>query len=256
MPLPRLLADYRRDLQLALALLTRLPAGRGAPASGAELGRATRLYPLAGALVGLIGGGVLWLGVALGVPGSIAAFLALGAAVLATGAFHEDGLADTADGLGGGTTPARKLEIMRDSRTGSYGVLALVFSVALRGFCLAYLAAFGAPLAGLIAVHALSRAWLPAAMTALPPARADGLAAGLDRPGAGEAGFALALGLVITFAVLGFVPMLWLLAVSGLGALLWLWLIGRQLGGYTGDSLGALQQALEILLLLTLVMLI
>ncbi|MEM7223398.1 MAG: adenosylcobinamide-GDP ribazoletransferase [Pseudomonadota bacterium] len=256
MPLPRSLAETRRNLQLAFGLLTRLPVGRIAAApSGAELGRATRVYPLVGALVGLIGGAVLWLAVALGVPDSIAAFLALGATVLVTGAFHEDGLADTADGLGGGANRARKLEIMQDSRIGSYGVLALIFSLALRGFALAYLAAFAAPLAGLVAAHALSRAWLPGAMMALAPARTDGLAARLDRPGPGEAGFALALGLVIAFAVLGLVPMLWLLAVAVVVTTFWLWLIKRQLGGTTGDTLGALQQILEASLLITLVVL-
>ena len=252
MTLPRLLADYRRDLQLALALLTRLPAGLKDTASGAEQARATRLYPLVGALVGLIGGLVLWLAGGLGVPDPIAAVLALAALVLATGAFHEDGLAGSADGRGGGGERARKLEIMRDSRIGAYGVLALVFSLVLRGAGLAYLASAGVGLAALIAVQALSRAWLPAAMAALPPARRDGLAAQIARPGRGEAGFALVLGLVIAFAVLGLGPAAWLLAVSVLVAAAWFWLINDQLGGTTGDTLGALQQVQEIALLITL----
>ena len=116
----------RTELVSAFGLLTRLPvADLTPPGDYADPARAVWAYPLAGLAVGLIGGLVYWLAAALAIPPMIAGVLALGAMVLATGGLHEDGLADTADGLGGGRDKARKLEIMRDSRIGSYGVIAL-----------------------------------------------------------------------------------------------------------------------------------
>ncbi|MDZ7905514.1 MAG: adenosylcobinamide-GDP ribazoletransferase [Cypionkella sp.] len=121
------------DLQLALMLLTRLPAGHLAQAGDPPpLARAVWAYPIVGALVGAMGAGVLVGAATLGLAPSIAATLALAVCILATGGLHEDGLADVADGFGGGQDRARKLEIMRDSRIGSYGTLALILSLALR----------------------------------------------------------------------------------------------------------------------------
>ncbi len=113
-----------RDLRTATAFMTRLPVG--AP-EGGDLAAACWAFPVAGLLIGAIAGGLLAAAWTFGAPPLVAALLALAAMAALTGALHEDGLADTADGLGGGS-PERKLEIMRDSRVGAFGVLALVFA--------------------------------------------------------------------------------------------------------------------------------
>ena len=168
---------------IAVAFLTRVPIGPPAEA-GWRLADAAWAFPLVGAGIGVIA--------ALCLPGrrnsglgpGPAALLAVLAGLGVTGALHEDGLADTADGFFGGGDRERRLAIMRDSRHGTYGILALVLSVGLRAAALAQTGeAIYAGLA-LIAAHAASRALLPAAMRALPPARDDGLGADAGRPGA------------------------------------------------------------------------
>lgn len=206
--------------------------------------------PLAGAVVGLGVGGALWLALLPGLPVQLAAAFAIAAGVALTGALHEDGLADTADGFGGGRTRDDKLAIMRDSRIGSYGVLAIGLSLLARWAALAALAEAsiaGAVLAS-VAAHAGSRAVLPALLTALPPSRADGLSAGIGTISNGTALAALALGFVfllpcgLAFAVVSSL-------VLGLVAFLVARLALAQIGGQTGDVLGCAQQAGEIALL-------
>jgi adenosylcobinamide-GDP ribazoletransferase len=249
MPLPRQLAEWSTDLRVALGFLTRLPAG-GTGAAG-SLSRATRVYPVIGLGVGLAGGAAFWLAGALGLPPLVAGLIAVAATMLLTGALHEDGLADTADGFGGGDGRARKLEIMRDSRTGTYGVAALALSIAIRGAALGALATPAAVFLALATAHAVSRACLPAAMTTLPPARASGLAAATGRPEPGDAGVALALAAAVALLAQGFGPGLAALLAGALSAALVAWLARRQVGGYTGDVLGAMQQAAEVAVLLS-----
>jgi cobalamin synthase len=121
------LAAWRVDLAAALTFLTRLPLPEAVtePDRPPDLARATRAMPLAGAAIGLGGGAVYWLSAGLGLTPAIAGLLAVAATILVTGALHEDGLADSADGLFAGAESARRLEIMRDSRIGAYGTLAL-----------------------------------------------------------------------------------------------------------------------------------
>src|SRR5215467_2147821 len=107
------------DLSAAVLFCTRLPVPGAATITGADIARASWALPVAGAIVGLIAAAVYWLARAAGLPPLPAAALTIAAGVLATGCLHEDGLADAADSLGGGTR-ARKLEIMRDSRIGTY----------------------------------------------------------------------------------------------------------------------------------------
>jgi len=163
---------------------------------------------------------------------------------------HEDGLADTADGFGGGRDRAAKLAIMRDSRVGTYGVAALVFSIGLR---VATLHAIGDPIhAGLalVAAHAASRGFLGLAMWRLDPAREDGLGAAAGRPGTGAALTAVLLGAVIAICCLGPVRGIVALALAGVAVAAMAVLARRQIGGYTGDVLGAFQQIGEIVMLL------
>ena len=155
---------------IAAAFLTRLPIGTPADAAG-RLAASSWAFPLVGAGVGAIAALVFLVAELLGLGAGAAALLAVLAALCVTGALHEDGLADTADGLFGGNDRPRRLAIMRDSRLGAYGVLALVLSVTLRAAALAQSGeAFYAGLA-LVAAHAASRGVLPAAMRVLAPAR-------------------------------------------------------------------------------------
>ncbi|MFP1644641.1 adenosylcobinamide-GDP ribazoletransferase [Pontitalea aquivivens] len=230
--------------RLALMLLTRLPAGRladPAPPIGASLWA----FPLAGAAIGLIGAGLLGAALSLGLPPTLAAGLAILGQVLATGALHEDGLADLADGLWGGRDRARRLEIMRDSRIGSYGVLALIVSVGLRWQALAALAGDDPRLAAaaLIVLAMASRVAPAALLAALPAARTDGLGHAARGGGGGQVLAGALLALIALPAVpqaLFALPVMALLA-AGLGRLAL-----ARLGGQTGDVLGAAQQVAEL----------
>ena len=189
------------DIRLALAFLTRLPFPPLPVLPDGALARAMRFFPLAGALVGAIGGGTYVLAHAVLTPG-LAALLALAATIGVTGGLHEDGLADLADGFGGGGDKAAKLAIMRDSRIGSYGAITLVLGLLLRAGAVAALATPGLAAGALIAAHALARAAIPAAMQALAPARSDGLGANVGQPTGGTAAVAAALALVISLLAL------------------------------------------------------
>jgi adenosylcobinamide-GDP ribazoletransferase len=188
---------------------------------------------------------------ALGLPPVLAAGLALAAQIITTGALHEDGLADLADGFWGGRDPARRLEIMRDSRIGSYGTLALVVSVGLRWQALAVLAGQGAGLAAvaILAVAMTSRAVPAVLLAVLPPARSDGMGR-LASGGAGpEVVAAVLLAGLPALALSGMLPAMALQAAFGFGVAR---LSLAKIGGQTGDVLGAAQQLAEIAALLVL----
>lgn len=239
----------RTDLATALSLLTRLPVGwLGADWAAMNPGRAVWAYPLVGAVVGGIGALVFAACRALGLSPALAALWTMAALLLTTGGLHEDGLADTADGFGGGRTRDRKLEIMRDSRIGSYGALALMLSLGLRAAALAALPSPRAAAAALIAAGVLGRAAMLLPLRLLPPARPGGLGARV----AGGPGWAVALACLWTLGLLLLQPPLrsaLLLAATALLA----WTITRlarcQIGGVTGDVLGAVAVSVECLVL-------
>ncbi|MBD3803861.1 MAG: adenosylcobinamide-GDP ribazoletransferase [Thioclava sp.] len=237
------------EAHLALVLLTRLPLPRlrdPVPSIGA----AAWAFPLAGLAVALIAAAIFCLGLALNLPLPLLAGFCLAAQVLTTGALHEDGLADFADGFWGGTTPERRLEIMRDSRIGSYGTIALILGLGLRWQALAALTAHPAIMClALVASAMASRAGASILLAALPAARSDGLGHSARDAGKGAA---------ITAALMAVPPFLGLAAWAGplvlpamvlaTGAVLWLVasLAKTRLGGQTGDVLGATQQLIEI----------
>jgi len=237
----------------ATAVLTRLPVAAPQPEEAFEDGAVAAscwAFPAVGAGIGMIAALVLLLASMFGLGDAPSALLALVAAGLVTGALHEDGLADTADGLGGGRTREEKLAIMRDSRQGSYGVIALILSIGLRAVALA---SIPGPIEGglaLIAAHAASRALLPPAMLLLEPARADGLGAAAGTPTPTAALIAAAIGAFIALGMLGPVRGLVALALAGMAVAATAVLARRQIGGYTGDVLGAFQQIGEIVMLL------
>jgi adenosylcobinamide-GDP ribazoletransferase len=177
------------------------------------------------------------------VPLPLAAVLALLAATLATGALHEDGLADLCDGFGGGRDRARRLEIMRDSRIGSYGALALGFAVLIRVLALSSLSGSTGTLA-LIGLSAVSRAPLPLALWLMPPARHDGL--GRAAAGVGARRSLLAAGFGLGFFALCLPGALFALPVMALAAFGLARLAMARIGGQTGDVLGAMQVVTEL----------
>lgn len=245
-----------RDLRAAAGFLTLLPAGtpgkqaRQEAASGdGFLASAVVMFPLVGAAVGMAAGAVLLFADALGLPPLAAAFVALAALVVLTGALHEDGLADVADGFGGGRTPHNKLRIMQDSRIGTYGVVAVVFSLGLRAAAVAALPAVPGA-AAMIAAAALSRAMLPAIMRCLPPARPVGMSAEAGRPQVETVVVAVIIGGLVALIALGPVTALLAAASAGSAAAAVALLARQQIGGHTGDVCGAAQQTAEVAALL------
>ncbi len=227
------------DLASAFALLTRLPV----PAHRPQGARSAWAWPVVGAVVGGLAAALAWAASALGLPAGPVAALVLAAQALMTGALHEDGLADTADGLMGGRTRERRLEIMKDSRIGSFGALALVLVTLARWSALVALIG-GGSLGALIAAGALSRAPMALLMAALPNARASGLSHLVGRPAAHVAALAVALALTLAFLTSGSAALLMPLYAAPL--ILALASAARaRIGGQTGDILGASQQLTE-----------
>jgi adenosylcobinamide-GDP ribazoletransferase len=237
------------DAADALSFFTRIPLRRGALAP-LDVNRIAWAAPVAGAAVGAIGALVLALTVPFGLPPLIRASLATGALIAATGGLHEDGLADVADGFGGGATPAAKLDIMRDSRIGAYGAIALSLSLFLRVAALAAAldGGFWRAAMSLVLVAAVSRAGALTPLALLSPARADGAgaAAGPLEARALAAAWAAALVIALALVAAGLAHALLATLASGAGALAVAALAKRQIGGQTGDVAGAAQQCAEI----------
>jgi adenosylcobinamide-GDP ribazoletransferase len=242
-PVQRLLGD----VALCLVFFTRLPLPHF-ETRDSVFARAIWAAPVVGVVVALIGGIVYALATLLGLAAGPAATLALAATIAATGCLHEDGLSDTADGFGGGRTREKKLEIMRDSRIGTYGACALAFSILLRWSAISELGSLTSVFCGLIAAHAASRALLPAFMHMLPPARTDGLSAGVGAISSDTALSAAALGALALLA-LGLSGAVAAALCLGIVFFLFRALCLGQIGGQTGDAAGALQQAGEITVL-------
>lgn len=232
-----------RLILTALAFLTRIPVPAWVGYADSQLNQSVRYFPLIGLLVGAILAGVYSLAT-LFWPPALALLLALVFGVLLTGAFHEDGLADFYDGVFGGLTVERRLEIMKDSRVGTYGVLALLAVLGLKFTALLSVPTASVPLM-LIAGHGLSRAFAVSFIYTHDYARSSGgkvqvVAQGLSLP-------ALGLALLIGLLPLQWLPVsvMWLLLPL---LLLRLWLshtLTTKLRGYTGDALGAAQQLSE-----------
>ncbi len=233
------------DIGAAFSLLTRLPVSVDHALAGQRAAEAVWAYPLAGAILGALAGIVGGLAQALGAPVGISAALALATLVLGTGAMHEDGLADCADGLGGGRDRQNRLQIMHDSRIGAYGATALGLALIARWSGIAGLMSAQHLFWPMVAIGAVSRLPMVLALFLIQPARRDGLSASLGIPPPPSVAGALALATLIGLFAVGwsvFPLLLWGL----LAPLPLFWLAGRRLGGQTGDVLGASQQLAEI----------
>ncbi len=243
----------KRELEYffaALRFFTRLPVPRWVGHTQDQLDHAARYFPLIGILIGAIGAGVTEL-VALALPIGVAVLLGMAATILATGAFHEDGFADSCDGFGGGWEKAQVLAIMKDSRVGSYATLGVGLILLTKWNALVELdAAFGPPLLAiaLIAGHAVSRLASTLLIYFLTYVRDDD--SSRSKPLAQRmAGSELAIAVVIGLApclLLPPVDALVALAAVALTALLAARYFVRRIGGYTGDCLGATQQVCEL----------
>src|SRR5271169_6841026 len=192
-----------RDIGDALRFFTRIPVGEPSGSALLDVNRFAWAAPVAGAAVGLIGALALALTGLIGLPPLLRAGLTTAALVAATGGLHEDGLADVADGFGGGATRATKLEIMRDSRIGAYGAMALALALILRIGALAAAldGGFWRAALSLTLVAALSRAGALTPLAVLPPARADGAGAAAGRLDSSALAAAWGAALVIALAL-------------------------------------------------------
>ena len=241
-------AGFFAGFLAATAFFTRLPVD---PRLGEwRLADSAWTFPLVGAGIGGAAAFALLLAQSIGLASWPAALLSVLAGIALTGALHEDGLADTADGLLGGRDRQEKLAILRDSRQGTYGVLAIVLSVLLRAAALTSIGDVIHAGLALIAAHAASRAALPAAMMGLTPARPDGLGAEAGTPRARSAIAAALIGATIALAALGPIRGVIALCLAGVIVFTMAEFARRQIGGYTGDVLGAFQQIGEIVMLL------
>jgi adenosylcobinamide-GDP ribazoletransferase len=248
-------AQILADLGCCLRFFSRLtipPLSRlDDPAAAPDFSRAAALAPLAGAILALpaaLAGALL---ATTDLPGLIVGAVAVALQVTISGALHEDGLADVADGFFGGHTPARRLEIMRDSRIGAFGALALTLALIIRVAAFAALSDLGpaAMAAGLIAAAGVSRAAMVALWHSVPPARPDGLSARYGRPDRTAALVAALSGLGIGLAAT--LVSAWTAWAAGImlafAGVLWLSRSARlRIGGQTGDVLGAAQQLGEL----------
>lgn len=253
LPSPGILLN---DLLIALSLLTRLPLPRADWSDDQRpAARAAWAYPLAGLVVGGLAALTGVVASSLGLGAGIVAVLMLAVLSVVTGAMHEDGLADCADGFWGGWETARRLEIMKDSAIGTYGVLAIMVVFALKWGSVAVLLDSADVLPWIILVPAImSRAAMVAVMELLPHARKGGLSATTGKPG--RASMMVALGIGLCPALFAPAGIVWLVLVAGLAAGAVSAIAMRKISGQTGDVLGACQSVTEAALLVTLCALI
>ncbi len=242
------------DIPVALVLLTRLPMPRLPEKAFERQAAATWAFPLTGLAVGTLAVAVGWIGLSANLSAMLCAILLVTALVVSTGAMHEDGLADTCDGLWGGTTPERRSAIMKDSHIGTYGVLALVFSQLLRIVAIADLLAINL-LNGIIGAAILSRSLMPAVMALLPNARGTGLSHQVGKPQIFPVSVGLGLAVMLILILLGakaIIPAMVAIFSAAIVAVV----SKSKIGGQTGDILGSVQQVSEVSFLLALTALI
>ena len=242
------LAEQLNLWWIAVAFFTRIPVPASVEFSQASLNRASRYFPAVGWLIGALCATALWL-LMLVFPQDVAVLISIAISLLLTGCFHEDGLADTSDGLGGGWTREQKLSIMKDSRIGTYGAAALWVSLTLKFVVLSQLIN---PVLALLVAHPLSRI-IPTVFIAAMPYVSDvdtSKAKPLAESGSGaDTAIAIITGLIaLMFINNPFIILFVLLVLAGVAYVF----LKRQIGGFTGDALGAVQQVSELAIYLSL----
>lgn len=246
------------ELVHALKFLTRLPIPFVRTIDPPPLNLTMRMFSIAGGVIGLLIAALLVAGQYAKLPTMLVALIAVVAGLLITGALHEDGLADTADGLGGGKTRERRLEIMRDSSIGTYGTLALIVAVGMR--VAAYASLLEMSLSSIatvvVATQSFSRALVVDLLWATAPARSDGLSNYAGQPSRSTAMFAIVVGLALTllagyYTSFGNAVLALGLGLAATAAIRWQAV--RLIGGQTGDICGAAQVACEVMMLIAFV---
>lgn len=240
--------DQLNILFSAIQFLTRLPVGRWVTYDPGNLTKSVVYFPVVGALIGALGAGVIVVATLL-LPPALAVLFSMAVTVIATGAIHEDGLSDTADGLGGGYTRERMMEIMKDSRVGTYGAVALWFSLTMKFIVLNELLTRDLWLAagGLILGHTLGRSSTIVLIYRYPYARAESGKAPfiVDSMTTPRLFLSLSFTLVLSLLVFSW-QAFFILAVASIATWLTGRYVNRRIGGITGDTLGAANQIVEL----------
>ncbi|NTJ42615.1 adenosylcobinamide-GDP ribazoletransferase [Agrobacterium larrymoorei] len=252
--------DFLTDVMRALGFLSRIPVNDiFFENHDSTMTRTAGVFPVAGVMITLPSALLIFLLGQYGADPLLSATIAVGASIALTGALHEDGLADTADGFGGGRSKERALEIMKDSRIGTYGAVALCFSFLIRAAALAVLIRELSPVAAaccMVAVACLSRGAMVWHWQALPGAREAGVAASAGQPGEAERNRALiiaaVMSLLLTLPALPVLPVVIALAAPLLATYIFNRLCLRRIEGHTGDTIGATQQITEIVMFVAL----
>lgn len=251
-------ARILKGLLASLMLLTRLPIAQFftlTTLKGEDYAQSAWAWPVIGALCGGFMVAFAQIFLALGFSPQISAAMVLPLGILMTGALHEDGLADSTDGLFGGTTPKRRLEIMKDSQIGSYGVLALVSAFIIKWLSISFLLETQSLVVCIIAIGAISRAPMAVIMAILPNARQAGLSQNIGQPSLLTALSGGMIAIIIAHIICLYVGfgfgllLLWIIALS-ISTICLILLARAKIGGQTGDILGASQQVNEITCLL------
>ena len=248
------------DLAQVLRFYSRLPVPifvfDREPHALPDFNRVVWAVPVAGAIIGAIGASIGAGAMVIGLSPLIAATLTIAILVVITGCFHEDGLADSCDGLWGGHTPERRLEIMKDSRIGSYGAAGLGLTLLLRVLALSELFRHFGPMGALlmIGIASASRTLSLMLTQVMPPAQPESLAGRTHMPGEKAYAIALFIGIGLLTALATWFDLLIGLVVTANAVVLVIWmaisLAKSKIGGFTGDILGATQQLVDITLLL------
>lgn len=234
---------------LSLSFFTRLPLGKR-DFESLTLAQSAAAFPIAGAMIGTLDGAFYLAMLGLGLPNNIAACLTIIFHLILTGGLHEDGLADSADGLASGRNHEQKLAIMRDSQIGSYGVLALISIISLRANIIASFTGNFSTILIFIATAACSRAFLAIFMRNIPYARSDGLVSMAGKPNTKQTIITIFIGscsLFITGKIFAALIAIFSLAII---YIIIKHITIKNFGGITGDILGAVQQISEVALLL------
>jgi len=241
-------SDLWHDLKAAVGLLTRLPIKVDADRAMARGAASAWAYPLVGAVIAVFVGAVASAAIWLGIHEPVVAGLCLFTSIMITGAMHEDGLADSADGLWGGWTVERRLEIMKDSRIGTYGVLAVGLSLLLRFSAIWGLIDAGWLWAGLLIAGMGSRAVMLGLMGFIPNARKGGLSHSVGRPTTSTVLVGLGI-CILCLAIVGGWHVITFVLSAAICGMACASTAQRKIEGQTGDILGATQQVTEVVLL-------
>lgn len=242
--------NWLYDILVAGTLLTRLPLPQAPQSAFKRQADGVWAFPIVGLLIGLLSCIVGAISFGLGLSAPITAGLMIGAGIILTGAMHEDGLADCADGFWGGFNPDRRLEIMKDSQIGTYGVLALLVTIGLRWLALSAVISTG--FAGIVVASILSRGVMPAVMAVLNNARNSGLSHSVGRPTQQTALISFGIASVIAILLIG-LNATGAIVVTVIVAFAIARLAKAKIGGQTGDVLGATQVLAETVILLWLI---